>query len=146
MFAARWMLLIWLCTVVLSTVLVGWIVLRHRHGLQRGKAHLQASFAELWFDTPNGRVAGEALTVVKVAYQLDEAAEEIREPLDPWDSLWYAIGPGPSYFLAVCIVDPDHPEHAPQWRVRPLDERRMRAALAGDRQAEMLAFGEAIEA
>ena len=145
MFAARWMLLIWLCTVVLSTVLVGWIVLRHRHGLQRSKAHLQTSFDALFFDTPDGRVAGDALTVVKVAYQID-VVEGIRQPLDPWDSLWYAIGPGPSYFLAVCIVDHDHPERDPHWRVRPLDERRMRAALEGDRQAQMLAFGEAIEA
>lgn len=146
MFAARWMLLIWLGTVVLSMVLVGWIVLRHRDGLQRSQAHLQTSFDALWFDTPNGRVAGEMLTVVKVAYQLDETAEDIRQPLDPWDSLWYAIGPGPSYFVAACIVDPDHPERDPHWRIRPLDERRMRAALVGDRQAEMLAFGEAIEA
>ena len=146
MFAARWMLLIWLCTVVLSTVLVGWIVLRHRHGLQRSKAHLQTSFDALFFDTPDGRVAGEVLTVVKVAYQIDDAVGGIRQPLDPWDSLWYAIGPGPSYFLAVCIVDHDHPERDPHWRVRPLDERRMRAALEGDRQAQMLAFGEAIEA
>ena len=145
MFAARWMLLIWLCTVVLSTVLVGWIVLRHRHGLQRSKAHLQTSFDALFFDTPDGRVAGDALTVVKVAYQID-VVEGIRQPLDPWDSLWYATGPGPSYFLAVCILDHDHPERDPHWRVRPLDERRMRAALEGDRQAEMLAFGEAIEA
>ena len=34
----------------------------------------------------------------------------------------------------------------PVARVRPLDEPRMRAALEGDRQAQMLAFGEAIEA
>ena len=38
------------------------------------------------------------------------------------------------------------PEHAPQWRVRTLDESRMRAALSGDAHAQMLAFGDAIEA
>ncbi|MBU8974972.1 hypothetical protein JI752_002350 [Lysobacter sp. MMG2] len=147
MAAVRWILLIWLGTVVLSTFLVSWVVLWHRLALQREAWRLQSAFDALSFDTPQGPVCGDALTVVKIAYQLDNHAASPRAPVgyeEPWDSLWYAAGPGPSYFVAICSTDVR--DHAPHWCVRALDEPRMRAAISGDRQAEMLAFGEAIEA
>ncbi len=142
---AHWILLIWLGTVVVSTAVTGWIVLWHRLNLRQSALRLQAAFDALPFDTPLGRVNGDSLTVVKIAYRLDQDDHSLhaRNGPDRWDSLWYAAGPGPSYFLAVCM-----PEGcvAPRWRVRRLDETRMRAALSGDHRAEMLAFGEAIEA
>ena len=146
--AVRWILLIWLGTVVVSTLLVSWVVLWHRHALQREAWRLQAAFDALSFDTPTGALPGEALTVVKIAYQFehDGASADPVVEREHWDSLWYAAGPGPSYFLAICTCDAGEPEHAPQWRVRTLDESRMRAALSGDAHAQMLAFGDAIEA
>jgi hypothetical protein len=146
--AARWIIVIWLGTVVVSTVLTGWIVLWHRMQLQRDATRLQAAFDALSFPTIAGPVMGEALTVVKIAYQLDENDPEVRTHAGPahWDSLWYAAGPGPSYFLAICTVDVRSSTTAPSWAVRCIDEARMRAALTDDARAQMLAFGEAIEA
>lgn len=145
---ARWILLIWLGTVLLSTLVVSWVVLWHRLLLQRDAWRLQAAFDELQFPTPHGPVAGEALTVVKIAYQTDQtdALPAVRSTPERWNSLWYAAGPGPTYFLAICTLDTHAPEPAPRWAVRALDETRMREAVSGDRRAEMLAFGEAIEA
>lgn len=146
--AVRWILLVWLCMVVVSTILVGWIVLWHRMTARESAFRLQDAFDALPFDTPIGRVNGDSLTVVKIAYRLDEESPELRARGGPvrWDSLWYAAGPGPSYFLAVCMIDMESRASPPRWNVRALDEPRMRAALDGDRRAEMLAFGEAIEA
>lgn len=144
----RWVIVIWLATVVVSTALAGWIVLWHRLAAQRDAMRLRAAFDALSFPTPAGPVMGEALTVVKIAYQFehDGASADPVVEREHWDSLWYAAGPGPSYFLAICTCDAGEPEHAPQWRVRTLDESRMRAALSGDAHAQMLAFGDAIEA
>ena len=146
--AARWIIAIWLGTVIVSTVLVGWVVLWHRLLLQREALRLQAAFDALCFPTPAGPVMGEALTVVKIAYQLDEPDPSLGARGGPahWDSLWYAAGPGPCYFLAICTLDAHASELAPRWIVRRLDEARMRAALTDDARAQMLAFGEAIEA
>jgi hypothetical protein len=145
---ARWILLLWLGTVVVSTIVTGWVVLWHRLTVLQNASRLQAAFDALPFDTPLGRVSGNSLTVVKIAYTADEDSPSLhsRTGPDQWDSLWYAAGPGPSYFVAVCSPEGRMPEHAPRWRVRSLDESRMREALSGDRRAEMLAFGEAIEA
>ena len=144
----RWMLLLWLATVVISTAVVAWAVLWHRLDFQRENSQLQGAFDALWFDTPLGRVTGEALTVVKIAYQIDEAMLASATYAGPgrWDAVWYATGPGPCYFLAICVLEAGNPTIAPRWIVRSLDERRMRAALSGDRHAQMLAFNEAIRA
>ncbi|BDU16044.1 hypothetical protein [Lysobacter auxotrophicus] len=146
--AARWIIVIWLGTVVVSTVLVGWIVLWHRLVVQRDAMRLQAAFDALCFPTPVGPVMGDALTVVKIAYQLDGHDPDNRTRAGPahWDSLWYAAGPGPSYFLAICTFDARTSGMTPRWAVRCIDEARMRAALTDDVRAQMLAFGEAIEA
>ncbi|GAA5076295.1 hypothetical protein [Lysobacter panacisoli] len=148
MTAARWIPLIWLGMVVVSTAVAGWVVLWHRLTTQETATRLQQGFDALLFDTPVGRVSGDTLTVVKIAYRLDEASPELHPRGGPegWDSLWYASGPGPSYFLAVCRVDMESRSPSPRWNVRELDESHMRTALEGDRRAEMLAFGEAIEA
>jgi len=146
--AARWIIVIWLGLVVLSTVLVGWVVLWHRLTVQRDARRLQAAFDALSFPTPTGPVMGDALTVVKIAYQLDADDPDMRTRAGPahWDSLWYAAGPGPSYFLAICTLDARASDLAPRWAVRCIDEGRMRAALTDDARARMLAFAEAIEA
>lgn len=146
--AARWMIVIWLGIVVVSTVVTGWVVLWHRTTVQRDAMRLQAAFDALSFPTPSGPVTGERLTVVKIAYQLEADDPEVRARAGPahWDSLWYAAGPGPSYFLAICTVEANASGIAPHWAVRCIDESRMRAALTDDVRAEMLAFGEAIEA
>ena len=146
--AARWIIVIWLGTVMVSTVLVGWLVLWHRLTVQREAMRLQAAFDALSFPTPAGPLPGEALTVVKIAYQLDEDDPDMRSRAGPahWDSLWYAAGPGPSYFLAVCTLDARTAGVAPRWAVRCIDEARMRAAISDDTRAQMLAFGGAIEA
>ncbi|MDR0182561.1 hypothetical protein [Lysobacter arvi] len=146
--AARWVIVIWLGTVLVSTLLVGWVVLWHRLLLQRDAMRLQAAFDALSFPTPAGPVMGESLTVVKIAYQLDEDDADIRSRSGPahWDSLWYAAGPGPSYFLAICTFDARTAGTRPHWVVRCIDEARMRAALTDDTRAQLLAFGGAIEA
>ena len=146
--AARWIIVIWLGIVVVSTAITGWIVLWHRMTVQRDAMRLQAAFDALSFPTPAGPVMGETLTVVKVAYQLDMDDPDAHNRARPahWDSLWYAAGPGPSYFIAICTMDRRTPSVAPRWAVRCIDEARMRAALTDDARAQMLAFGQAIEA
>jgi len=146
--AMRWIIVIWLGTVIVSAVLAGWIVLWHRLTVQRDATRLQAAFDALAFPSPAGPVRGETLTVVKIAYQLDDDDPDIRTRPGPahWNSLWYAAGPGPSYFLAICTLDARATDMAPRWAVRCIDEARMRAAVSDDARAQMLAFGEAIEA
>jgi len=144
--AARWIIVIWLGAVLVSTALAGWVVLWHRLSAQRDAMRLQAAFDALSFPTSAGPVMGESLTVVKIAYQLDQDDPEIRARAGPahFDSLWYAAGPGPRFFLAICTFDAR--DMAPRWAVRCIDEARMRAATCDDARARMLAFGEAIEA
>jgi len=146
--ATRWVIVIWLGTVVVSTVIAGWVVRWHRLTVQRDAMRLQAAFDALAFPSPDGPVMGDTLTVVKIAYQLDDDDPEVRARAGPahWDSLWYAAGPGPSYFLAICTFDAHAAGVTPRWAVRSIDESRMRTALTDDARAQMLAFGEAIEA
>ena len=146
--AARWVIVIWLGAVIISTAIAGWVVLWHRMTFQRDAMRLQNAFDALSFPTPAGPVLGEALTVVKIAYQLDDDDPGVRARPGPahWDSLWYAAGPGPSYFLAICTFEAHASGLAPRWAVRPIDESRMRTALTDDARAQMLAFGGAIEA
>ncbi len=142
-----WLVLLWLACVTVSVTLVLLAVARNRRTVQRKKAALQASFDALSFDTPAGRVHGDALTVAKIAYQPgNEVPHYAARGAAHWDAFWYAVGPGPSYFLAICMVDTHAREAPPQWVVRPIDEARMHAALAGDALAERLAFGGAIKA
>ena len=82
----------------------------------------------------------------EIAYRNDPAPIRLhRDEPEQWNSLWYAAGPGPSYFLAICTLDAHVPPD-PHWAVRTLDESSLRAALTGDDHAQMLAFGRAIEA
>ena len=132
----------------MSTAIAGWVVLWHRLTVQRDAMRLQTAFDALSFPTPSGPVMGERLTVVKIAYQLDADDPDVRTRAGPahFDSLWYAAGPGPSYFLAVCTLDTRASDLSARWVVRRIDEARMRAALTDDVRAQMLAFGGAIEA
>lgn len=148
MIDASLIVLVWLGILAIFAAALVYGLRRNRATIQRKKAWLQASFDALTFDTPAGRVHGSALTVVKIAHTAATSEVPDFSPRSPqsWDAFWYAVGPGPSYFLAICMITSNEPTTPPRWAIRPLDEARMRAALAGDRQAHMLAFGEAIKA
>lgn len=144
---AHWIVLIFLALVVLSAMLVWQAVRRNRASIERRKAALRASFDALRFDTPEGTLRGDALEVVKIAHQPGQQTPYYngRGPAH-WDAFWYAVGPGPCYFLAICMVDTSDVSAPPRWTIRQLDETRMRAALVDDPQAQALAFDSAIKA
>jgi len=109
---------------------------------------MRASFAAQTFDTPEGRVSGEALRVVRIA-SLGTTKPNMPENnvTKTRDDFWYAVGPGPSYFLAIPTIGVTYGQVTfVRWVIRPLSEARMRGALAGDRRATKLAFGEAFDA
>ncbi|MGO4549544.1 hypothetical protein AB4059_00350 [Lysobacter sp. 2RAF19] len=109
---------------------------------------LRNSFQAQTFDTPEGKVDGRSLQVVKIA-SLAATTPNSVEGFDTQtrDEFWYCVGPGPSYFLAIPTIGVRYGSVAfVRWVVRPLSEERMRGALRGDRRATKLAFGEAIDA
>ena len=103
---------------------------------------MRRSFSELTFDTPEGQVKGDALSVVKVAALSASTPNSVEGfATDTRDEFWYCVGPGPSYFLAIPTVGSRYGFVAfVRWVIRPLSEERMRAALQGDRRASKLAF------
>ena len=101
---------------------------------------VKRSFDALTFQTPGGRVRGDAVRVVKVVAQ-----SVGNDQPGPQDLFWYCVGSGPSYFLALGHVRRRLPPVRVEWVVRPLTEDRMRNALAGDDRATALAFGSAVE-
>lgn len=118
-------------------------------GRRKVDAELKRSFEQTMFDTPEGKVTGRSLKVVKISKQSmrfagDEVYQFGQDPL-PNDAFWYCIGPGPSYFLAIAIARTAFGRVSVEWIVRPLTEQRMRGALVGDRKATALAFGSAAE-
>ncbi len=120
-----------------------------RRGRRRAQAALRMTFARLQFDTPQGRVPGSSLRVVKISRQAaglagDEAYGLFGDRQMP-DAFWYCVGPGPSYFLAIARADARPGGVSVDWIVRSLTEERMRGALLGDEKAIALAFGQAIE-
>jgi len=144
---AHWIVLILPALVALTAMIVWLAVGRSRIAVERKKAVLRASFDALRFTTPAGPVHGDALDVVKISHQFGQETPYYggRGPAH-WDAFWYAVGPGPSYFLAICMVDTSKVEVPPQWTIRQLDEIQMRAALMDDPAANALAFGGAIRA
>lgn len=118
-------------------------------GRRKIQAALKRSFDSTTFDTPEGRVPGTLLKVVKISKQTmrfagDDVYQLGRDPM-PNDAFWYCVGPGPSYFLAIAIAQVGYGRVSVKWIVRPLTEQRMRGALIGDRKATALAFGSAAE-
>lgn len=107
------------------------LAVRRRHGQA-----LQSSFARHTFGTPDGPVSGASLRVVKTSNQVSRHTSPV-----PAEVFWYCVGPGPSYFLAIAQIGMNRRRFEVDWTVRPLTEERMRAALAGDREATALAFG-----
>lgn len=110
---------------------------------------LRTTFDRQTFDTPQGKVTGEALKAVKVCRQTTRfAGDDVyrlgRDPM-PSDTFWYCVGPGLSYFLAIAIVQVGYGKVDAEWVIRSLTEQRMRGALIGDRKATALAFGSAVE-
>ena len=148
MIDGRWIILMFFSAMAVTVALVALAVKRNRTTVERKKAALRASFDALVFITPEGTVHGDALEVVKIAYQPGQEAPNFASSGGPghWDAFWYATGPGPSYFVVVCMVDTNDPATPPRWVIRPIDEARMRAALVDDPHAQALAFGGAIKA
>lgn len=103
-------------------------------GRRRVMQALRETFHALRFDTPAGTVGGDALRVVKVfrqgmPYAYDDVFNLPIGPRQVSDSFWYCVGPGPSYFLAIPIVEVGFGRANVSWVVRPLSLERMRAAL-----------------
>lgn len=106
---------------LLPLALCVYLIRFSRGRLQRA---LQASLAEQWFSTPQGKVSGAQLEVVKRSVQV------ARSPGNtPSELFWYCTGPGPSYFLAIAKVKQAGRGYQIDWIVRPLSEQRFRAAL-----------------
>lgn len=123
-----------------------------RHENRRIERELRQSFARQTFQTELGPISGAALKVVKM--HQERSGLRRRDPVlelafrgDPYggDAFWYCVGPGPSYFLAIALLQAGSGPVDVQWVVRPLTEARMRGALIGDRKATALAFGNAVE-
>ncbi|GEM_PF-755257 len=119
---------------------------------QRIEQELRQSIARQTFQTELGPLSGAALKVVKI-YQAPSRVRrwdpvlELAFRDDPYggDAFWYCVGPGPSYFLAIAMLQAGSGKVDATWIIRPLTEARMRGALIGDRKATALAFGSAVE-
>jgi hypothetical protein len=131
-------------------VFIGLSVFAARAGGRKIKAEVMRSFNAQTFDTPVGRVTGEALKIVKISKQSMQFAGDdvyaLGQSHQPSDAFLYCIGPGPSYFVAIAIAQTGLGAVSVKWVVRPLTAERMRGALVGDRKATALAFGRATEA
>jgi hypothetical protein len=115
-------------------------------GRKRVKRALRTTFLALRFTTPGGVAGGDAMRVVKVYKQgvpfvYDDVFEIPVGPRRISDSFWYCVGPGPSYFLAIPLVEAGLGRVKVSWVVRPLSAERMRSALVDDEQALREAFG-----
>ncbi|MDR0184098.1 hypothetical protein [Lysobacter arvi] len=121
-----------------------------RAGNRKIRAEVMRSFNAQTFDTPVGRVTGEALRIVKISKQSMRFAGDdvysLGQQHQPSDAFLYCVGPGPSYFLAIAMAETGAGAVSVKWVLRPLTEERMRGALMGDRKATALAFGRATEA
>lgn len=109
-------------------------------GRRRVGQALRESFAALRFATPDGSVGGDAVRVVKVYRQgMPLAYDDVFDlPIGPRrisDSFWYCVGPGPTYFVAIPMVEVGLGRAKVTWVVRELSEARMRAALVDDPEA-----------
>lgn len=118
-----------LAPVAIAIGLYGQVVGRRR--VQRA---LRDTFLALRFDTPDGRVAGDAIRVVKIFKQgMPFAYDDVFSiPVGPRqisDSFWYCVGPARTCFLAIPTVEAGLGRAKVTWVVRPLSEDRMRAAL-----------------
>ena len=115
-------------------------------GRDRVKRALRTTFAALSFNTPGVVVHGDAVQVVKVYKQgmpfaYDDVFNMPAGPRHISDSFWYCVGPGPSYFVAIPLVEVGLGRATVRWVVRPLSAERMRAALMDDEEALRRAFG-----
>lgn len=109
---------------------------------------LRASFEAQTFDTPEGKVDGRRLRVVKISTLAATTPNSVEGgDTKTRDEFWYCVGPGPSYFLAIPTIGVRYGSVSfVRWIMRPLSEARMRGALHGDVRATKLAFGEAFDA
>lgn len=109
-------------------------------GRRRVRQALRTTFAALRFNTPDGPVAGIEVRVVKVYKQgvpfaYDDVFNLPAGMRQISDSFWYCVAPGPSYFLAIPLVEVGFGRVDIQWVVRPLTEERLRVALQDDAAA-----------
>lgn len=103
---------------------------------RRGQAQAyRDSFERQWFDTPHGRVSGEAMRVVWRRRLPPGVDGVVREA-------WFCVGPGQSYFRAVPAQRDDWRDgRGIDWEIVALGEERMRTALQTDPGALAQAFG-----
>lgn len=139
-----------LITTLVIVAFMGVTLFAARAHSRKARDEVMRSFNAQTFDTPVGRVTGEALKIVKISRQPmqlggDDVYTLSREH-QPSDAFLYCVGPGPSYFVAIAIAQTGFGAMSVKWVVRPLTEERMRGALVGDRKATALAFGRATEA
>lgn len=132
--------LVFLLPVLLAPLAVVLGVYGTLAGGRRVQEALRTTFAALRFDTPQGAVGGDAVRVVKVYRQgMPLAYDDVFNlPLGPRqvsDSFWYCVGPGPSYFVAIPMVEVGLGRVSVTWVVRALTEARMRAALVDHPEA-----------
>lgn len=135
-----------LLSFLLVPVFLGLSIYATLIGRDRVKRALRTTFTALSFNTPGGIVHGDAVQVVKVYKQgMPFAYDDVfNMPVDPRhisDSFWYCVGPGPSYFVAIPLVEVGLGRATVRWVVRPLLAERMRAALMDDEEALRRAFG-----
>lgn len=126
--------LIALLPILLTSIAVAVSIYSTIVGRRRVKQALRETFHALRFDTPDGVVGGDALRVLKVYKQgMPFAYDDVFNiPVGPRqisDSFCYCVAPGPSYFLAIPIVEVGLGKAKVTWVVRPLTAERMRAAL-----------------
>jgi hypothetical protein len=135
-----------LLPILLLPVFLALSIYQALEGRKHVKRALRTTFLALRFTTPSGVVGGEAMHVVKVykqgvpfvyddVFNIQVGARHIS------DSFWYCVGPGPSYYLAIPLVEAGLGRVKVSWVVRPLSAERMRGALVDDEKALHEVFG-----
>src|SRR5690349_5669325 len=113
-------------------------------GRDRVKRALRETFDALSFATPQGVVSGAQVQVVKVYKQnMGRAYDDVFNigTRHVHDSFWYCVAPGPSYFVAIPLLQAGSGRVEVKWVVRLLTEERMRAALQDDAKVLDKVFG-----
>nr|WP_225876340.1 hypothetical protein [Lysobacter terrestris] len=135
-----------LLPILLMPVFLALVIYQTLEGRKRVKRELRNTFLALRFTTPGGVAGGDAMRVIKVYKQgvpfiYDDVFNLPVGPRHISDSFWYCVGPGPSYFLAIPLVEAGLGRVKVSWVVRPLSAERMHAALVDDEHALREAFG-----
>nr|WP_295376375.1 hypothetical protein [Pseudoxanthomonas sp.] len=125
-----------------SVLIFAAVVMLHVQHSRAGDRLLQRSFDGLTFPAETGTLRVADITVVKrVTHDVSRHSDHA-----PLAALWYCVGPGPSYYVAVAqYVRNGWRSGRYDWVVRPLDAERMRGELGSDQEALHAAFGDHVE-